>query len=149
MASSYQLPRQESEEEEEEDSAMAALMRSTDKEIEENCKLVRDFIANQKEKRETTIKFEELFEKWKRGEPIEQIQAEHDERLLGYWSNLSRIPKATASSRVAQVVLSCPVTSASSERQFSYSKPYARKNISPNRFSTLAFMSPANKIQKI
>ena len=87
--------------------------------------------------------------KWKRGEPIEQIQAEHDKRLLMYWSSLSKIPKVAAFSRVAQVVLSCPVTSASSERQFSYSKPYARKNISPNRFSTLAFMSPANKIQKI
>ena len=103
---------------------------------------------DRKQKREIIIKFEELFEQWKRGEPIEQIQAEHDERLLGYWSNLSRIPKAAAFSRVAQVALSCPVTSASSERQFSYSKPYARKNISSNRFSTLAFMSPANKIQK-
>ena len=72
---------------------MADLMRSTDKEIEENCKIVRDVIARQKEKRETIIKFEEWFEQWKRGEPIEQMQAEHDERLLGYWSNLSRIPK--------------------------------------------------------
>ena len=148
MASSYQLPRQESEEEE--DSAMAALMRSTDKEIEEGCGLVREVIKDRKKKREETIiRFEELFEKWKGGEPIEQIQAEHDERLLGYWSNLSKIPRAAAFSRVAQVVLSCPVTSASSERQFSYSKSYARKNISSNRFSTLAFMSPANKIQKI
>ena len=52
MTSSYQLPRQESEEEEEEeDSAMAALMRSTGEEIEENCKLVRDVTANQKAKR--------------------------------------------------------------------------------------------------
>ena len=127
---------------------MAALMRSTGEEIEANYRLARGVIVSQKAKRETIIKFEELFEKWKRGEPIEQIQAEHDERLLGYWTNLSRIPKAAAFSRVAQVVLSCPVTSASSERQFSYSKPYARKNISPNRFSTLAFMSPANKIQK-
>ena len=38
MASSYQLTRLESEEEEEEDSAMAALMRSTDEEIESNCR---------------------------------------------------------------------------------------------------------------
>ena len=116
MASSYQLPRQESEEEEE-DSAMAALMRSTDKEIEENCKLVRDVIKDRKKKRETIIKFEELFEKWKGGEPIEQIQAEHDERLLGYWSNLSKIQKAAKFSRVAQVVLSCPVISVSKLRE--------------------------------
>ena len=82
MASSYQLLRQESEEEE--DSAMAALMRSTDEEIEANCRQVREVIARQKTKREETIlKFEELFEKWKGGEPIEQIQAEHDERLWG------------------------------------------------------------------
>ena len=148
MASSYQLPGQESEEEEE-DSAMTALIRSPGEEIEANQKHVRDVMQARKAKREAILKFEGLFEKRKRGEPIEQIQAEHDERLLGYWSNLSRIPKAAAFSRVTQVVLSCPVTSASSERQFSYSKPYARKNISPNRFSTLAFMSPANKIQKI
>ena len=62
MASSYQLLRQESEEE---DSAMAALMRSTDKEIEENCKLVRDVIKDRKKKRETIIKFKEVFEKSK------------------------------------------------------------------------------------
>ena len=62
---------------------MAALMRSTDKEIEENCKLVRDVIKDRKKKRETIIKFEELFEKWKGGEPIEQIQAEHYEKLFG------------------------------------------------------------------
>ena len=149
MASSYQLPRQESEEEEE-DSAMAALMRSTDKEIEESCGLVREVIKDRKKKREETIiKFKELFEKWKGGEPIEQIQAEHDERLLGYWSNLSRIPKAAAFSRVAQVVLSCPVTSASSERLFSYSEPCDRKNISSNRFSTLAFIPLAIKFKKI
>ena len=80
MASSYQLLRQESEEEE--DSAMAALMRNTGEEIEADCRVVRDVTASQKEKRETIIKFEELFEKWLRGEPIEQIQAEHDERLL-------------------------------------------------------------------
>ena len=61
MASSYQLPGQESEEEE--GSAMAALMRSTDKEIEESCRLVRDVIARQKTKRETTLKFKE---EWKR-----------------------------------------------------------------------------------
>ena len=42
VASSYQQPGQESGEEEEEDSAMAVLMRSTDEEIEKNCKLVRD-----------------------------------------------------------------------------------------------------------
>ena len=71
MVSSYQLTGQESEEEE--NCAMAALMRSTDEEIEANCKLVRGVIASQKTKRETIIKFEELFEKWKRGEPIEQI----------------------------------------------------------------------------
>ena len=63
---------------------MAALMRSTGEEIEANCRLVREVIVRQKTKREETIiRFEELFEKWKRGEPIEQIQAEHDERLLG------------------------------------------------------------------
>ena len=45
---------------------MAALMRSTNEEIEENCKLVRDAITSQKDKRETILKFEELFEKWKR-----------------------------------------------------------------------------------
>ena len=47
---------------------MAALMRSTDEEIEANCRQVREVIASQKEKRETIIKFKELFEKWKRGE---------------------------------------------------------------------------------
>ena len=88
MASSYQLLRPESEEEE--DSAMAALMRSTDEGIETNCKLVREVIARQKEKRETIIKFEGLLEQWK-GEPTEQIQAEHDKKNLGYWSSLSRI----------------------------------------------------------
>ena len=67
MASSYQQPGQESEKEEEkEDSVMTALMRSTDEEIETNCKLVRDVIKSQrKQKRETVLKFEELFEKWK------------------------------------------------------------------------------------
>ena len=43
MASSYQLLWQESEEE---DSAMAALMRSTDEEIEADCRLVRDVIVS-------------------------------------------------------------------------------------------------------
>ena len=64
MASSYQKPEQESEEEEE-DSAMTALMRSTDEEIEKDCKLVRYVIESQRErtKRETVLKFEELFEK--------------------------------------------------------------------------------------
>ena len=47
----------------EEDSAMAALMRSTGEEIEESCRLVRDVIARQKTKRETTLKFKE---EWKR-----------------------------------------------------------------------------------
>ena len=61
MASSYQQPGQESEKEEE-DSAMAALMRSTDEDIEINCKLVRDVIESQREqKRETVLKFEKLF----------------------------------------------------------------------------------------
>ena len=44
VTSSYQQPKQESESEEEGDSAMAALMRSTDEEIETNCKLIRDVI---------------------------------------------------------------------------------------------------------
>ena len=65
MASSYQQPGQENEEEE--GSAMAALMRSTDEEIKINNKLVRYVIESQrvKQKRETVLKFEELFEKWK------------------------------------------------------------------------------------
>ena len=43
---------------------MAALMRSIDKEIETNCKLIRDAIESQREqKRETDQKFEVLFEK--------------------------------------------------------------------------------------
>ena len=71
-SSSYQLTGLESEEEEE-DSTMAALMRSTGEEIEENCRLVRGVIASQKAKRETILMFEELFEQWKGGEPIEQI----------------------------------------------------------------------------
>ena len=42
-------------------------MSSTGEEIEENCKLVRDIIVRQKTKREETIlRFEELFEQWKR-----------------------------------------------------------------------------------
>ena len=48
MASSYQQPGQENEE----GSAMAALMRSTDDEIETNCRLVRDVIESQKEQKE-------------------------------------------------------------------------------------------------
>ena len=41
-------------------------MRSTGEEgIEANCRLVRDVIANQKAKRETLLRFEELFEQWK------------------------------------------------------------------------------------
>ena len=48
---------------------MAALMRSTDEDIEINCKLVRDVIESQREqKRETVLMFEELFEKWKGSE---------------------------------------------------------------------------------
>ena len=62
---------------------MAALMKSTDEEIETNSKLARDAIESQREqKRETVLKFEELFEKLKRGESIEQIQTEHNERLF-------------------------------------------------------------------
>ena len=80
MASSYQ----QEQESEDEDSAMAALTRSTGEEIEKNCKLVRNAIESQRAKREIVTKFEELFEKWKRSEPLEQIQAEHDERLLKY-----------------------------------------------------------------
>ena len=45
---------------------MTALMRSTDEEIEKNCKFIRDAIESQrKKKRETVLKFEELFEKLK------------------------------------------------------------------------------------
>ena len=63
---------------------MAALMRSTGKEIEENCRPVRDVTASHKTKREETIiRFKELFEQWKRSEPIKQIQMECDERLWG------------------------------------------------------------------
>ena len=41
-------------------------MRSTDEEIQKNYKLVRDVIESQrKKKRETVLKFEELFEKLK------------------------------------------------------------------------------------
>ena len=54
MASSYQQPGQKSEEEE--DNTMAALMRSTDEEIETNSKLVRDAIESQRvQKRETVL----------------------------------------------------------------------------------------------
>ena len=51
MAFSYQQPGQESEENEE-DSAMTALMRNTDEEIETNCKLARDVIKSQREQKE-------------------------------------------------------------------------------------------------
>ena len=65
MASSYQQTRTRVVDDDE-DSAMAALMRSTDEEIETNCKLVREVTEIQREqKRETVLKFEELFEKWK------------------------------------------------------------------------------------
>ena len=51
---------------------MVSLMRNTDEEIETNCKLVRDVIESQrKQKRETVLKFEELFEK--ENDPKEQI----------------------------------------------------------------------------
>ena len=51
MASSYQQPGQESEKEEE-DSAMTALMRSTDEDIEINCKLIREVIESQRKQKE-------------------------------------------------------------------------------------------------
>ena len=47
MVSSYQ-PEQESEDE---DGAMTALMRSTDVEIEKNCKVVRNAIESQRTKK--------------------------------------------------------------------------------------------------
>ena len=64
---------QESEEEEKEDSAMAALMRSADEEIEINCKLVRDVIEIQREreKSETVLKLKSCLKSGKEGEPIE------------------------------------------------------------------------------
>ena len=34
------------------------------------------------QERETVLKFEELFEKWKGGEPTKQIQTEHDEKTF-------------------------------------------------------------------
>ena len=61
---------------------MAALMRSIGEEIEANYRFVREVTESQKAKREAILKFEQVFEKWKSGEPIEQTQAEHDERLL-------------------------------------------------------------------
>ena len=74
---------------------MAALMRSTDEDRKTNSKLARDDIESQrkrKQKRETVLNFEELFEKnvEKEGEPIEQIQAEHEERLFEALSSLSK-----------------------------------------------------------
>ena len=62
---------------------------------------------------------------------IEQIQTEHDERLLKHWSSLSKTPKQLYSQRVAQVVLSCPVTSASQfwETVLILSKPYNNYNL--------------------
>ena len=46
---------------------MTALMRSIDEKVEINSKLIRDVIESQREqKRETVLKFEELFEKVKR-----------------------------------------------------------------------------------
>ena len=82
MAYSYQQSEQESEEEEK-DSAMAALMRSTDEGTEANCEIVRDVTESQRTKKETVLKFEEMFGKVERkGESIEQIQAEHDEKTF-------------------------------------------------------------------
>ena len=86
----------------------------------------------------------------RKSESIKQIQAEHDERLFGSTGLASAEPsKATSFSRVAQVVLSCPVTSACSERQFSYTQSHMHKKergiLSNRLFSTLAFMLPANK----
>ena len=49
MASSYQQRTRVVDDDE--DSAMAALMRSADEETEKNCKLVRDFIESQREKK--------------------------------------------------------------------------------------------------
>ena len=50
--------------EEEKDSAMAALMRSTDEEIETNNNLSEmSQKARERAKKETVLKFEELFEK--------------------------------------------------------------------------------------
>ena len=63
---------------------MAALMRSTDEEIDKDCKLARDAIEKpEKAKRETILKFEELFEKVERKvSQIEQIQTEHDNECI-------------------------------------------------------------------
>ena len=67
---------------------MVTLMRSTDEKIETNCKLVRD--ARDVRAKKIVLNFEELFEKWKGGESNRTNQAEHDERLLKYWSSLRR-----------------------------------------------------------
>ena len=142
MAYSYQ-PQEKSD-----GNAITALMRCSEAEIGDHCDLVRAVIETQRGQ-EHNIGFKELFQRWKEqagGDFIEQNQTQHDQKLLEFWSGLTRASKAASCLRVAQVVLSCPVTSASSERQFSYSKPYARKNISPSRFSTLAFAPPAKRV---
>ena len=54
MASSYQQPRQESEEKE--DNTMLLIKAATDEETETNCKLVRDVIESQIEKRKNSSK---------------------------------------------------------------------------------------------
>ena len=88
----------------------------------------------------------------KEDESIEQIQAEHDERLLEHWSSISRYPKGDNC-----IHKSCPsclklpydISQPVLRDIFSYSKLHAQeRNISLTRFPALAFMPSANKVQK-
>ena len=76
-------PEQKSDEEE--DSAMVALMRSTDEEIETNSKLVRDAIESQikqEKERNSSKVWRAVWKSGKEDESIEQIQTEHDEKTF-------------------------------------------------------------------
>ena len=75
--------------------------------------------------------------------------------MKDFWStglaSVKPTKASTAFPRVAQAVLSCPVSSASSKRQFSYSqKPLCtrKKHLIKQGFSTLVFMLSANKVKK-
>ena len=72
--------------------------------------------------------------------------------MKDFWSTGSvtvESPKATAfsNSGTSCFKLHCGI-SQSVRETVHYSKPYARKNTSTNKPTTLAFMPPANKVQK-
>ena len=117
-------PGQESEEKEE-DSAIAALMRSTDEQIETNCNLLEmSQKARERARKRNSSKvcLKSCLKSGKEGEPTEQIQSVYDERLLKHWSNCritkdNCIPKSDTSCLKLPCGISQPVLRDSSHTQ--------------------------------